>query len=116
MEFNFTKTSVLKEAARAIRTHNYIHNKAERNAVLITVYLDFAADLIDKLANGNIAIVRHGHWISYKMTASSMCSKCKHVFTDETPFCPHCGAKMYATGGVISNERLAEIMKGKENE
>ena len=63
MSLDFTNHAILKGAADAIRMHNYIHNRAERNAVLITEYLNFAADLIDKLANDNITTVQHGHWI-----------------------------------------------------
>lgn len=108
MEFDFTKSSVLKEAARAIRKHNYIHSRAERNAFLITEYLSFAADLIDKLADGNVVIVRHGQWM-YDETIGGMkyyyCTSCKErdpgneCYADENQiiwftFCPKCGAKM----------------------
>lgn len=111
MEFDFNKSSVLKEAADAIRTHNYIHNGTERNAVLITIYLDFAADLIDKLANGNITTVRHGHWIpldGWFNKSVVKCSVCGNTLDmdgvnagrGDVNFCPNCGAKM---DGDISN-------------
>ncbi len=110
MEFNFTKTSVLKEAARAIRVHNYIHNGAERNAVLITEYLNFAADLIDKFADGDVAVVRHGQWEfgSSKTSCWMTCSVCRKSQSGQTAtfsYCPNCGAKMDATdneGGIVS--------------
>ena len=38
--------------------------------------------------------VKHGHWLPHKITASSICSVCRRVFADETPYCPNCGAKM----------------------
>ena len=38
--------------------------------------------------------VKHGRWLPHKITASSICSLCKRVFADETPYCPNCGAKM----------------------
>lgn len=105
MEFDFTKSSVLKNAAEAIRTHNYIHNGAERNAVLITEYLNFAADLIDKFANGDIIVARHGHWIEpdfgtigkYRddgCIAYYICSCCKETSKTDYDFCPNCGARM----------------------
>ena len=92
MEFDFTKSSILKEAARAIRIHNHIHNKAEKNAVLITEYLNFAADLIDLLADDKIAIVKHGQWED--CSNGWMCSECYRDSSKDYGFCPHCGAKM----------------------
>ena len=97
MEFDFTKSSVLKEAARAIRKHNYIHSRAERNAFLITEYLSFAADLIDKLADGNVIIVRHGQWIEDRVELNKKCSCCNKIhgtIYEKEPFCPNCGARM----------------------
>lgn len=45
--------------------------------------------------------VRHAHWIDLKEDHVSCdsafyftCSECKHSFSDDTPYCPHCGAKM----------------------
>lgn len=105
MEFDFTKSSILKEAARAIRIHNHIHNKAERNAVLITEYLNFAADLIDKLADDDVIIVRHGQWLSLEGWFNKgvvKCSVCGNTLDmhgvnagrGDANFCPNCGAKM----------------------
>lgn len=91
---DFNKQSILKEVANAIRVHNHTHKLCERNAVLISEYLDFAADLVDKLAEGNITIVQHGHWIAAKSTSSSKCSVCMKYATHETPYCPYCGAKL----------------------
>ena len=42
----------------------------------------------------DVAPVRHGHWISNTHTDTAVCSECRGVFTDETNFCPNCGAKM----------------------
>ena len=43
------------------------------------------------------APVRHGRWIDNKHTDTAICSECKGVFTDETNYCPKCGAKMDKT-------------------
>lgn len=100
MNFDFTKSSILKEAARAIREHNHIHSVAERNAILITEYLNFAADLIDKLANGDAIIAQHGRW--KKKNGEIYCTNCKKCKWSESfelmlrrfNFCPNCGARM----------------------
>lgn len=108
MNLDFTDYAILKGAADAIRTHNYIHNRAERNAVLITVYLDFAANLIDKFADGDVVVARHGHWIEpteetigkYRddgCVAYYTCSCCKEISKTDYDFCPNCGARMDAT-------------------
>lgn len=59
--------------------------------------------------------VKCGQWIdsSSRGSYSIYCSYCgSHKETIcPSDYCPSCGAKMYATGGVISNERLAEIME-----
>lgn len=105
MNLDFTDHAILKRAANAIRTHNYIHNRAERNAVLITEYLNFAADLIDGLANGDVVVVKHGHWIEpdfgtigkYRddgCVAYYICSCCKSISKIDYDFCPNCGARM----------------------
>lgn len=45
--------------------------------------------------------VRHAHWIegnedhvSCDSICYYTCSECNHSFSDDTPYCPHCGAKM----------------------
>ena len=69
--------------------------------------------------------VRHGRWIEETEpdengNVISMCNQCYH--TDEhgkniiIRYCWYCGAKMYADGGTISKERLAEIMRDAYNE
>lgn len=45
----------------------------------------------------DVAPVRHGRWIDNKHTDTAICSECKGVFTDETNYCPRCGAKMDKT-------------------
>lgn len=103
MEFDFTKSSTLKEAAREIRVHNHIHSRSEKNAVLIPKYLDFAADLIDKLADGDIVVARHGQWLNATIDGSDFCrcSECgcyieATFFANDylVNFCPKCGARM----------------------
>ena len=38
--------------------------------------------------------IKRGRWLPHKITASSICSECRRVFADETPYCPNCGARM----------------------
>lgn len=119
--------SVLREVARSIRNHNRNHSKSERNAILITQNLDFAADVIDKMASGNIAIVRRGEWVETEpdeddrklgIEISIKCSIChdenSHLDFNENSeitgktfwrsrFCPNCGAKM--------NDHIADVSK-----
>lgn len=103
MNLDFTNPAILKGAADAIRTHNYIHNRAERNAVLITEYLCFAADLIDKFANGDVVVVKHGQWLNAIIDGSDFCrcSECgcyieATFFANDyhANFCPNCGVRM----------------------
>lgn len=105
MNLDFTNHAILKGAADAIRTHNYIHNRAERNAVLITEYLNFAADLIDKFANGDVVVAKHGQWLNAVIDGSDFCrcSECgcyieAAFFANDylVNFCPNCGAQMNA--------------------
>lgn len=39
---------------------------------------------------------RHGLWLDSEspLTSSCKCSLCSRYFESETPYCPHCGAKM----------------------
>ena len=48
----------------------------------------------EQFINKDVAPVRHGRWIDNKHTDTAICSECKCVFTDETNYCPKCGAKM----------------------
>lgn len=112
MELDFTNPAILKEASDAIRIHNYIHNRAERNAVLITEYLSFAADLIDKVADGDVVVAQHGQWVVNDQNPDYVdCTNCglsewlgsngskayaKSILkiSGFKKFCPNCGAKM----------------------
>lgn len=96
---------ILHGAADSIREHNRIHQRKERNAVFITAHLDFAADLIDLLADDKIAVVKHGRWLlPPNKTAPSkifQCSECKNItehqyYSDSGyyNYCKDCGAKM----------------------
>lgn len=45
--------------------------------------------------------VKHAHWIegnedhvSCDSICYYTCSECNHSFSDDTPYCPHCGARM----------------------
>ena len=58
------------------------------------------ADFIDDIENqpaADVEPVRHGRWIDNKHTDTAICSECKGVFTDETNYCPKCGARMNKT-------------------
>lgn len=83
---------ILHGAADSIREHNQIHQRKERNAVFITAHLDFAADLIDLLADDKIAVVKHGQWED--CSNGWMCSECNRDSSKDYKFCPNCGAKM----------------------
>ena len=54
-------------------------------------------DALQTIPAADVVPVRHGHWIDNKHTDTAICSECKCVFTDETNYCPHCGAKMDKT-------------------
>ena len=55
---------------------------------------DTTIDDIKEQPTADVAPVRHGYWIENKHTDTAICSECKCVFTDETNYCPKCGAKM----------------------
>ncbi len=48
--------SELREAAMSIREHNRIHSRKEPRAIFITQYLDIAAAVLEKIADGEIAL------------------------------------------------------------
>ena len=50
------------------------------------------ADVIEDAPAADVAPVVHGRWI--KGAPNPYCSECFVECRDETPFCPHCGAKM----------------------
>lgn len=88
--------------AISIRLHNRIHQEKEPNSVLISEYLEMAADLFDKIADGDIQIVKHGRWENeyFENVWWADCTNCKETTlsrycrVSSYPFCPHCGAKM----------------------
>lgn len=47
---------------------------------------------IHNIPAADVAPVVHGRWI--KGAPNPYCSECFVECRDETPFCPHCGAKM----------------------
>jgi hypothetical protein len=49
--------SELREAAMRIREHNRIHSRAEPRAIFITRYLDVAATVLEKIADGEIVLL-----------------------------------------------------------
>lgn len=50
--------------------------------------------MIDDTPTIDAEPVKHGTWLPHKITASVICSNCHRVFSDETPRCPNCGARM----------------------
>ena len=100
----------LREAARSIREHNLIHIRKEPRAIYITQYLEFAASLFEKIADGKLTEQRRGEWIQQESPNGRHynCSRCGHEFCvpcsemidprdhkaylDE--YCGGCGAKM----------------------
>ena len=48
--------------------------------------------------------VRHGRWYDHIHTDTEVCSECGRVFTDETQYCPNCGARMDA-------DHIADVSK-----
>lgn len=50
--------------------------------------------IIDDAPTADVQLVKHGRWIPHKITASSKCSECNKVFSNETNYCPYCGARM----------------------
>ena len=64
--------------------------KGKNNKMLLCMSCQYAKRLIA----ADVEPVRHGHWIDNKHTDTAICSECKCVFTDETNYCPKCGAKM----------------------
>lgn len=66
----------------------------------VSAYGEAAVDVInhvEEYVNEMPAIepeVRHGRWYDHAHTDTGVCSECGCVFTDETPYCPNCGAKM----------------------
>jgi hypothetical protein len=49
--------SELREAAMSIREHNRIHSRKEPRAIFITRYLDIAAAVLEKIADGEIVLL-----------------------------------------------------------
>ena len=56
--------------------------------------IDTAVKAVERLPVAYVVPVKHGHWIDNKHTDTVICSECKCVFTDETNYCPNCGARM----------------------
>lgn len=95
-----------KEAARRIRIHNKIHQRAEpRNSPIITEILEVAAVLFEKIDTEEYQLVKHGRWIVEKGSGEyAVCSECGGKSGTQwdgvepiplmTQYCPHCGAEM----------------------
>ena len=102
--------SNFNQIAKSIREHNRIHQKKEPNCFFISEYLEMAADLFDKIAEGDIQEVRHGQWLShfeycklhnYSPSGTSIhfwCSRCESAAEEKTLYCPNCGARMDLKG------------------
>ena len=101
----------LKNAARSIREHNRIHSRKEPNAFFIAQYLEIAADLFEKIADGKIFLTtkqprteKIAYWIELPRALNPeerpcKCSDCGHILSfygtyPKSNFCPNCGAQM----------------------
>lgn len=68
----------------------------------IAVFVSYKAclDSIDAVQPLS-TIVKHGHWIELREDHCDdnevdyyTCSECGYSYSDNSPYCPHCGAKM----------------------
>lgn len=73
---------------------------------------------------------KRGEWVQYSRNADETYIECSNCCVASRPrhlqmvtrtgsglpdYCPNCGAKMYQTGGTISKEQFAEIMRGYDD-
>lgn len=69
--------------------------------ILETIYKDLA-EVINSIPASDVEPVRHGHWIwrsNYRdydgdICSTYSCSNCSIVSSDNSLYCPNCGAKM----------------------
>ena len=71
-----------------------VYNRRDKCSQFWADTIRYFEKRINKLDDYDVAPIRHGHWIDNKHTDTAICSECKCVFTDETKYCPNCGAKM----------------------
>ena len=71
-----------------------VYNRRDKCSQFWADTIRYFEKRINKLDNYDVEPVRHGHWIDNKHTDTAICSECKCVFTDETNYCPNCGARM----------------------
>lgn len=89
-----------KEAARRIREHSKIHQRAEpRNSPLITEILETAAVMFEELDEGNFKTVIRARAVKifddpYTGRMFTTCSACDGKISPKDAFCKHCGAKI----------------------
>lgn len=87
-----------KEAARRIREHNKIHQRAEpRSSPLITEILETAAVMFEELDEGNFKTVVRARAVKIfddPITGRmfTTCSACDGKISPKDRFCKHCGA------------------------
>ena len=81
---------------------DYIEREAVREALHnpMLMGLGFTEWELDRIPMADAEKVRHARWeakkLAYKGLADSyilVCSECKNTWM-ETPYCPHCGARM----------------------
>ena len=58
--------------------------------------IHFQEFIVDEIPSADVSPVRHGRWEEQSDRDELVCSYCNGGYTlyDETPYCPHCGAKM----------------------
>ena len=61
-----------------------------------------AREAVEQLPAADVAPVRHGHWIEYRIPHIICCSECDyglHPLDKDYRYCPMCGTKMEGEGG-----------------
>ena len=74
-----------------------VYNRRDKCSQFWADTIRYFEKRINKLDDYDVEPVKHGHWIDNKHPDTAICSECKCVFTDETNYCPKCGAKMSKT-------------------
>lgn len=94
MDINITA----KQAARMIRKHKKVHQRAEpRNSPIITAVLEMAALLFEKIGAGEYKPVKYAKAVKiyndpYTEKLFTTCSACSGKISANDKFCKHCGA------------------------
>ena len=96
-----------KQTVRELRDPHFVYHFSRD---YLKNMMDDAADAIEELyelVNSNKTAVKHGQWeCEIRNTIDGLhtyqqfrCSVCGMTYITNTPYCPHCGAKMDAEEG-----------------